>query len=264
MKSKYITLFLIVLGSLSPTAQNLTLNNYKYVIVPARYTFLEQEDKYQLNSLSKFLFEKYGFQAFLDTEQLPQDALANRCLVLRSNVIENRTLFKTKLTVELRNCRGEIVFTSKTGETREKDYKKAYHLALRDAFSSFDNINYTFEPSQEYNTEETTTKANEQTRQEMQETAPIAQETKSEKPTETKETTTLREADDILYAQPVKNGYQLVDKTPKVVYRIKKTGDSNIFIVEGIEGILSQKETNWILEYYKGEILVQEILNIKF
>ena len=58
------TILLVLAMSNSSTGQS--LNDYKYVIVPGKFDFLKESDKYQLNSLTKFLFEKYGFEAYLE------------------------------------------------------------------------------------------------------------------------------------------------------------------------------------------------------
>ncbi len=72
MKTKFLSLFAIfflVIGAFSQS----NLNNYKYVIVPKKYDFLKEKDQYQLNSLTEFLFNKYGFQAFMEGANYPED-----------------------------------------------------------------------------------------------------------------------------------------------------------------------------------------------
>lgn len=121
------------------------LNSYKYVEVPEKFDFLKESNQYQLNELTKFLFEKYGFKAFLVSEEKPLDWNNTTCGVLRANVIDDSGLFQTKLQVVLKNCKNEEVFTSKVGSSKEKDYKLSYHEALRDAFSSFEAIDYSYD-----------------------------------------------------------------------------------------------------------------------
>lgn len=137
---KYILLLIILFGNLSAVlAQN--LDQYRYVQVPQRYDFLSEADQFQLNSLTAFLFEKYGFEVFYGSnlaEGIPA------CDILRANVDKDKALFSTKLTVTLEDCKGQTVFTSKMGKSREKEYKIAYHEALRDAFTSFDELNFTY------------------------------------------------------------------------------------------------------------------------
>lgn len=139
-----ILLFFMGLG-LMP-AQN--VNDYKYVSVPDTYEFSKEEDQYQLNSLTKFLFEKYGFEAYMKSEEKPQDLQDNICKGLKANVIEDSGLFVTKLKVQLEDCRGNMVFESDQGRSREKDYKKAYHEALRDAFKAVASLDYKYSPAE--------------------------------------------------------------------------------------------------------------------
>ncbi|GAA0724870.1 hypothetical protein GCM10009430_29760 [Aquimarina litoralis] len=124
-------------------AQN-SVNDYKYVIVPEGYVFLGKNDDYQLNSLTKFLFEKYGFTAFIRGEDLPEDLKTNGCKGLRADVRRNSGLLKTKLIVDLIDCNGIVVFSTKEGTSREKEYKKAYHEALRKAFKDIQALNYKY------------------------------------------------------------------------------------------------------------------------
>ncbi|WP_299215900.1 hypothetical protein [uncultured Aquimarina sp.] len=121
-----------------------SVNDYKYVIVPEGYMFLKENDGYQLNSLTKFLFKKYGFEAFMRGDELPDDLKKNGCKGLRADVKKESGLLKTKLIVDLIDCNGEIIFSSKEGTSREKDFKKSYHEALRDAFKDVEYLNYKY------------------------------------------------------------------------------------------------------------------------
>ncbi len=121
------------------------LNAYKYVIVPSSYSFLKGvEDKYQINSLTQFLFEKYDFKAMSENEEYPADLLANPCLAVRADVIDVSKLLMTKLLVQLKDCHSKVVFTSVEGKSKVKEYKKAYHEALRKAFVSIEVLDYKY------------------------------------------------------------------------------------------------------------------------
>ena len=50
---KYILSFMFVFLSMTLIAQT-SINDYKYVVVPKSYEFSQEQDQYQLNSLSKF------------------------------------------------------------------------------------------------------------------------------------------------------------------------------------------------------------------
>lgn len=124
-----------------------SVNAYKYVIVPMSYNFLNEPDQYQTNSLTKFLFEKQGFKTLLADEEFPEDLNNNRCLALYADVEKHKAFLNTKLQVHLKDCNNKVVLSSEIGESREKEFSKVYNLALRDAFKSFENLDYNYQPS---------------------------------------------------------------------------------------------------------------------
>ena len=69
-----------------------------------------------------------------------------------------------------------------------------------------------------------------------------------------------------LFAQPIENGFQLVDTTPKMILKIYKTSVNNIFLgtKENFNGIVYQKNENWFFEYYLNGKLISEVFTIKF
>ena len=143
MQKKLIVLFLLTFYTLAGFAQS-EVDNYKYVVIPRTYDFLKIPDKYKLNSLTKFLFEKYGFTAYWEDESFPADLISDPCLGLKANVVNESNLFTSKLKVTLTNCSGNVIFTSELGKSKEKDFKKSYHEALRRAFSSVQKLNYQY------------------------------------------------------------------------------------------------------------------------
>ncbi|MCK4562128.1 MAG: hypothetical protein KAT78_04415, partial [Flavobacteriaceae bacterium] len=74
-KSLSITLILFLYVSIS-LAQS-SIDAYKYIIVPKKYDFLKWENKYELNSLTKFLFEKQGYKTLLEGDNYPGDLMNN-------------------------------------------------------------------------------------------------------------------------------------------------------------------------------------------
>ena len=149
MLKKIIFTVLFVLISSFGIAQK-DLNNYKYIIVPKTFEFSKSEDQYQLNSLLKFLFNKYGYEAYFSNDDLPEELKNNMCLALNSEALKDKGgLFKTKLEIILKDCFGNTVMTSQIGESREKDYQKAYTEALREAFETYQNIDYKYVSNQE-------------------------------------------------------------------------------------------------------------------
>ncbi len=71
---------------------------------------------------------------------------------------------------------------------------------------------------------------------------------------------------ELLYAQEVTNGFQLVDSTPKVVLKMYRTAVPNVYTatIAGGNGVVYQKDDKWFLEYYIGEKQTVQELNIKF
>jgi len=142
MKKLLIFTFVFI-GFISSTFGQ-DLNSYKYVIVPSSFEFLKEPNQYQLNELTKFLFEKYGFEAYMEDEELPMELSQTRCKALFADVKNNSGLFLTKLVLVLKDCKNNQVFISEEGTSREKDYKIAYQEALRNAFEPIAALNYKY------------------------------------------------------------------------------------------------------------------------
>lgn len=277
----YIISFLIV-THFNVFAQN-SINNYKYIIVPNQYEFLKEKDLYQINSLTKFLFNKYGYSAYMQDEDLPMDLGNNRCLGLIVNVVKESGFLKTKLRIDLNDCNGNLVQSSKVGETREKEFSKAYNLALRDAFETFQNMNYTYQPNDKIVSQgaSTTTITNGKDQEEitrLKEEIKVLKEEKVEN-VEDKlpgvESKKLEELlatvndskelkSEVLYAQAIDNGFQIVDRTPKVVMVLLPTGAKDVFAVKDKNAVVYKKNELWIYSENDGTSVNETTLNIKF
>ena len=132
---------LILIFFFVETAVAQNLNQYQYVRVPEKFEFLSDENEYQLNALTAFLFEKYGFKVLY--EKAISEGISS-CEILNAKIDNKSNLFRTKVQLKLENCNDEVVFTSKIGKSRKKDYKKSYHDALRDAFQSVKKLKYQY------------------------------------------------------------------------------------------------------------------------
>ncbi|MDH3382294.1 MAG: hypothetical protein OEL54_06280, partial [Flavobacteriaceae bacterium] len=141
------TLFLFVIGvffTFCNTNAQENLNVYKYVIIPKRFDFQKTADAHQINSLTKFLFEKKGFKTYFTDDSIPEEVLLNPCLKLNVNLVDESNLFTTKVYFELFNCMNQLVLKTEVGLSREKDLKKGFHEAIRTAFSTIENMPYQF------------------------------------------------------------------------------------------------------------------------
>ena len=138
-------LSLLLTISMGSSMISQSVNDYKYVIIPEKFDFLNEKDQYQMNSLTKFLFNKYGFEAYIaKSDNLPLDYTRNGCNALYADIVEVSGMLRTKLLVKLLDCNDAVVFTSEEGSSKLKEYKKSYHEALRRAFESIDDLNYSY------------------------------------------------------------------------------------------------------------------------
>ena len=298
MKRYFLVLLLFL--SYSGYSQN-TISNYKYVVVPEKFNFLKQKDQYSLNSLTKGLLEYKGFTVYFDNTNLPGEVANNRCRALSADVLEKSGMFSTRLTLILKDCQGNIVFKSKEGESREKEYRVAYNMALRDAFTSLDTVSYSYNGSTSEPVQPTTAPVAPATPTVTAATVPVTSpevvankpvqpmittnastlpvksmdtaSTVPEKPTESASTAPVKSMEAVsnqpagtLYAQATANGYQLIDTTPKIVLTLLKTSAENYFIASNgtVNGIVLKKNEDWFFEYYKDGKLISEKLLVKF
>ncbi|MBU2939362.1 hypothetical protein KO494_07400 [Lacinutrix sp. C3R15] len=280
MKTKIIFFLFITVFTCSTIQAQININDYKYVIVPNKFDFLNEPDQYRLNTLTKLLLEKHGFTTITEDEKFPEDAVLNNCLSLKANVLNESGIFNSKLKIQLKNCKNEIVFTSDIGSSREKLYQVAYTLALREAFRSFHKINYQYQENPEilvYSKKGDKVdkieieKLKEEIKvlkeeKEAQNSIAIVDSTLKEETkvkdniAEVKDTNTI----DVLTAVSIANGYQLKDNMLQVVYTIKKTGIPNVYIVENKEAIIYMLNASWVMEYYENQKLQSKTYNIKF
>jgi len=273
MKTRFILFLLITFFGFNSINAQSNVDGYKYVIVPKKFDFLGEADKYRLNTLTKVLFEKYGFITVMEDEALPEDAMNNSCMALKSNVIKVRGTFSSKLQVELKNCRGDVLFTSRVGQSNDKKYQVAYTLALREAFQSFESLNY------QYNEEEALVeiKSNTAEIEKLKEEIKTLKEKKeaiTELPQEEKPVLTEVTATEIakpldvnkyqLQAKKVFNGFQLIDDTSKVVMTIYTSGVKDVFIVKGEDAIIYKKGEKWIYSEASDKDLLTKLIAIKF
>ena len=127
-------------------SQELNLDKYKYIIVLEKFDFLSEKNQYQTSSLTKFLLKKKGFEVFLsnETDQFPEDLKENRCLALTAIVKEEPNMFVIKNAIEIQDCFGKVVYKSKPGKTKIKEYKRGYQVAIKNAFKTMKDFNYSY------------------------------------------------------------------------------------------------------------------------
>ena len=132
MKNIYV-LVVLFLSLTTQVFSQKSLSDYSYIIVSEQFEFQDEKDKYQLNSLIKFLYNKYGFHAYFKDE-IPNNV--RRCDGLYADAEGNPGFIVTKVELVIRDCDGVEVFRSIQGKSNIKDYKKAYYEASREASKS--------------------------------------------------------------------------------------------------------------------------------
>jgi hypothetical protein len=217
------------------------LDDYKYALIPSKFNIFKNNDYYRLNVLAKLYMQKYGFESYLDSETQPQDFVNTNCNKVYVDLTQNNNLFTTKVKVVIKDCNGKIIATSNEGTSKEKDIQVAYNEALRAAFDSF-----TILSSHKFKGNSTD---------------------ESPKNTIVNATPAVVNSDSSqLFAQPISNGYQLIDSEPKVILKIYNTSEPNFYIATkgNLQGVFFLKNNEWFFEYYQNDKLFSEKLDVKF
>lgn len=255
MKSKFIYLLLLV----SSIGFAQSVNDYKAVIIPLRYDFLKFDNQYRLATLTKVNLKKAGFEAYYANEAFP-NGYNERCNLLNVDVVKDSGFLTTKLFVVFKDCNGKEIFKSEVGKSKEKDYEVAYTEALNRAFESVYALGYKYDGTpaiNNVNTGAVTPQGSVAAVTAVAETAAVAVNVPSNN----------AEPDgSVLFAQPIKNGFQLIDSTPKVVMKIYKTTNPSVYLATkgDLQGSLSLKDNQWYFEYYEKDTLMSEKIAVKF
>ncbi|MDO1499787.1 hypothetical protein Q2T40_06560 [Winogradskyella maritima] len=306
---KKIILIAICLLSVKGFSQK-SINDYQYLILPLQYDFLKGKDQYRLNSLTRYLFKEEGFTVFFDEEQLPEDLFKDRCKAMYGNVKKVKGGFlKTNLQIEIKDCFGNLIVESDLGSTKEKQFDKAYAIALKKAFETLKYLEYRYEPRVAEDVVVNSTTASEATNAEAKEAElkrlqkeveelKLEKEKVAKEEAEAKKQAELkankeqdqakkkmddlrREAEmiveekqdvksevsktsDLLYAQEIEGGYQLVDSEPKKVMILLKTAAPDVYSVKGKDAIVFKEDGNWVYSENTGTSKIKKNLNIKF
>lgn len=231
---KIITYLLSITFSLVLTSQN---TEEPFILIPEVFDSFDKPNQYNLNNLALLALEKQNIPVSLTKKKsidLPLD-----CNFLKMELIADHTFFYKKVTIIFKNCKGETVLSSNEGRSREKEFNLGYNMAFRDAEKSIDYIILKEILNTIKKPQNISIKSNEKI--------------------------SINDVD-TLYAQPIENGFQLIDATPKVVYKIYYTSQKEIFtaIKNDQQGILLKNNNQWFFEYAKDGEIKREPVNIKF
>ena len=221
--------------------------SYKYIIIPSQFSFFNEANKYGLSELTKSFFQSEGYEVYYDNEKLPNDLMKNRCLALFANAFESNTMFMTKIHFELKDCTTNTMLKSQLATSREKQYKLAYTQTFREALSSLKGkINFK--------------------NVDAIEKIEVVETPKEVVVVSKNEIISNSVASNTLFAIPMVNGYKLVNDKPETIFILKKTSADNIFIAQkdSKSGVLMKKSSGWFFEYYEGDKLFSEKVEVKF
>ena len=252
MKKAVLLLFI----SLSSIALSQEFNRYKYVLVPRQFSFQNFEDQYRLNTLVRHKLKQQGFTVLFDNEIIPNDLAKNSCLAIRADIVVKKSLFGTKTKLVLKNCKNQIIYQSPIASSKDKEYKAAYTKTINENLKSIKSIKYQYTSNNQ----------------------PIEDKSKQEISTTTADTTAyispskpvITNVDngfDIskkLYAQPIKNGFQLVDDTPRIVMKIYNTAKTDVFLTNDACSIVYKKDGKWFIAKTLIDEVVSNEINILF
>ena len=244
MKHLSINLIAIFIASQTLLTAQTNLDQYKYVSVPNRFDFMKSSDQFQISSLAKFLLTKNKFTVLENLEKYPADLAANKCLLLNLNVEQIKGFLKTKLEVQFLNCKNQVVFKSDIGMSREKDFKTAYHQALRAAFSSVSEANYKFN--------ETVDKVSTNEK-------PISVKRAVSTPMQATDLPSPKLTSEILMTQ-TSHGFDIKDADGILVYSLYQTMLDGIYIIDKLPGIVYKRGNRFVREYISNQKIIIEPL----
>lgn len=288
MKNLFLPIFLF--SCINAFSQG-ELNDYKYIIVPKKFDKFKKENQYKTSTLIKYLFTQNGFNTIYD-DALPDELNGNRCLGLLVSLDDQSSMFTTKTSIVLKDCSSKDIFVTLQGRSKEKNYNEAYNEVLTEAFEAIKALDYAYAPNggqsgplivsfkndvkdvqktevkKPKNKKEDAVVTQEATpeKQVYKSKEPVTSQIKKGEPSSEEMTKPAKNDWNILYAQEIQNGFQLVDSTPKIRIRLFKSSTPNYYLAQSgnQNGLVYKKDGKWYFEYYVGDDFQIEELIIKF
>ena len=234
---KKIVLLLLTVISFQGFAQS--LNDYKTVLIPAKFSFQKEENQYRVNATVKAYLKQKGFDAYLSSDKLPEGFMEYNCNKLYVNAITEGNMFSTRIKFEFKDCKGNVLFTTDLGESREKEYATAYNLATIEAIKTFDKANYKHN-GRDFDEEIIQAKLKEMNREVVTETKVVTEKTE-------------------LF-------YKVTDKLSGENMILYKTSNPSVFLTtfKNRSGMVVRKDTTWFFEFIDGEKVSAEKIDVNF
>jgi hypothetical protein len=262
---KTLTFLLLILLVQLGHAQ---LDRYKYIVVPMQFEGFKKVNQFRTSTLVKYLFTREGFNVVYD-DKIPADLASRPCSALKVRLVDDSSLFLTKIKIALEDCYGQVVFETPEGKSKIKEYEPAYREAIEGAFDVLVGTGYSYNPSEKEPAEGPVAPPTQAER--LLDPPPVEKEpaavTAAAAAVAAEKVVEETEAAELWYAQAVDNGFQLVDSSPKVQMKLVKTTQEDTYIAmvdDAPMGMVYKKEGQWWHEYYEeGKVRLRK-LRIKF
>lgn len=125
---KTFSLFLFLLMIISKAQ---SLSDYQYILVPKEFEDFKANKAYGLKPLlEKSLKGKKYVILSDDKSQWPADALTNPCQMLSANLLDDKSLFRNKIILQFKDCKGTNVFEEKASSSI-KEFEPGFQDALK-------------------------------------------------------------------------------------------------------------------------------------
>ena len=261
------TLAMFLFMGLSVLPAQAQLDNYKYFVVPKRFDAFMDINQHQSSTLVKFLLTKYEFEPLYD-DAIPEELFLNKCLGLTTQLEDNSTYLQTVVAIVFYDCRGQEVFRTQEGRSKNKVFKEAYSEAIQEAMQTMALISHNYRGSEQTVEEPVVAEAPDpieatpetETEVSLAEPAVIADVAEEAPEPLAKE----ESVPEITYWEETarSNGYILTNPDKDVTWVIMKTSSPDVFmaISTTTQGVAFKVENGWRLEYYLGDLLkVEEI-----
>ncbi|MES2813076.1 MAG: hypothetical protein V4670_11450 [Bacteroidota bacterium] len=237
MSKKLIILFILFISALGMAQSG--LNDYNMAIIPAKFEFQREDNQYRINSTIKAFLKQKGFEVYLSSDVLPEGFIDYNCNKVFVKVVEDNSMFKTALKIEFKDCKNNVLFTTDFGESREKDYGKAYNEALLLTLKSFEKAKYKYSGKTYYDEE-------------------AQEKLKSMDKVDVSVANVKTEKNEI--------SVKVYNSTTKEELVLFKTSKQDIYLCNynGKSGVVVYKESNWFFEAIENDKVTSIKLDIKF
>lgn len=126
-------LFVIFLFCFSFTLQAQQVSDYKYIIVPERFSDFNK-NQFKLNTYLTNLLIRKDYIVLENTESLPLEIRNNPCLALTADVDKVKSMFQNKLILKFIDCNRKTI-AELPGQSSIKEMERGYQEALKEAAS---------------------------------------------------------------------------------------------------------------------------------